>query len=483
MNTHADLPFLKKLFGQFRDAVLAADDQRYEPIYDEHPDLKDYDNAALIRREIQFSEVESLTLLSGFRGSGKSTELNRLAYDLGTDGFLVLQRDALDYLNPGEKIDIVTLLNALAGAFSDALEAKTGIDAMKESYWRRLVHFLQHTKINLTELGLSVASGAKVPAKDMPRAEAAVKLAIQTSPNFRQQLREKLQVRLGELRQEVYAFLDDCRALIRQKRGADAQIVFIFDNFEQIPGAPGLSSQQQTIIEDTKRLFADYLSILRFPFIHTVLTVPSWLKLVLPGTPLRLVANLPLWKKDPRRPRREESYRVLRSLILRRFDAIEPGCMARFFEGANEHGDHHLVDRIIECSGGHFRDLLRLMRECITRAQSLPIDDSIVDQAAHVLRASYLPIAVEDAKALQRVADMQSTSHETSKDEDIRRLAQFMNTHMVLYFVNGDEWYDLHPLIRAEVKEIVRRADVLESKQEKGSARKAGKPSRKPGNR
>ena len=46
-----------------------------------------------------------------------------------------------------------------------------------------------------------------------------------------------------------------------------------------------------------------------------------------------------------------------------------------------------------------------------------------------------------------------------------------MNTHMVLYFINGDEWYDLHPLIRDEVAEIVKRADILDRKETRAAAR------------
>ncbi len=460
----SDANFCKALYKQFQDEALPSEDERYEPVYEEHPDLRNYDHATLIRRNIEFSEIESLTLLSGFRGSGKSTELNRLAGALKLKGYLVLQQDALNYLNPGEEIDIVTLLNALAGAFSDALTDSDIGDALKRSYWQRLRTYLTKTNVSLEEIGIKAGTPAKT-------AEASLKLAFQTAPDFRQQLRAKLQVRLGELQREVNEFIADCRALVKKKRGTESQIVFIFDQFEQIPGAPGLSSHQQSLIENTKRIFADYLKYLRFEHIHTVLTVPSWLKLVLPGLQQRLVANLPLWKKDAKRTSRPDSFKVLRSLVKRRFDMVESDGIERFFDGMKPDGSHPLLDELISASGGHYRDLLRLIRESIVRAEKIPLTQSIADQAIYTVRSSYLPIAVEDARALHRVAELRAAAHQTSSDEDVRRLAQFMNTHMVLYFINGDEWYDLHPLIREEVAEIVKRADILDRKETRAAAR------------
>lgn len=461
----SDEQFRKRLFQQFQDKALQADDDRYEPLYEEHPDLKNYDHAESIAQSIEFSDIESLNLLSGFRGSGKSTELNRLADRLQQKGYFILKRDAIDYLNPGETIDIVTLLNALAGAFSDALaEDKIG-DAMKHGYWQRFSTWLRTTNVSLDGIGIE----AGMPAKT---AGVKLQLALKTAPDFRQQLREKLQSRLGEVKQQVFEFLADCRQLIKKKRGAETSVVFIFDQFEQIPGTPGLSSQQQSLIEDTKRIFSDYLGHLRFPQIHMVLTVPSWLKLVLPNLELRLVANLPMWKKGKGQTLRPDSMRLLRSLVARRFDCVEKNGIERFFDGIKPDGTHPLLDSLIEASGGHFRDLFRLLRESIISARQLPATKEITDHAIYTVRSSFMPIAVQDARALHRISEMQATAHETSSDADIYQLAQFMNTHRVLYFINGEEWYDIHPLIRGEVKAIVERADILDKRSAK-EARKA----------
>ena len=456
MPTLSDDEFRKALFQQFKDEALLAHDDRYEPIYEEHPDLRQSDQASHIRERILLSEVESLSLLSGFRGCGKSTELNRLADELRGQGYLVLYRDAREYLNLGDKIDIVTLLNAMAGAFSDALKKSEIGDALAETYWSRFVKFLRRTGMSLTEVGIKVRTPHKT-------AEASVKLAFTSTPDFRDKLRNFLATRLGELDREVKAFLQECRAANKKKRGAHARIVFIFDQFEQIPSTPAFSSQQQAIIEDTTRVFSDHRHLLAFEFMHTVITVPSWLKFVAKGLEVDLVPNLPLWKKDESRTDRPETYRVLRSLVGKRFDKVGPDALSRFFGPAGSDDIHPQLDSLLAGSGGHFRDLFRLIREAIIRSRTLPLERSTADQALHTVRSSYLPIAVEDARWLQRVADLRDSAYDRSKDEDVSRLAYFMNNYMVLYFINGEEWYDIHPLIRGEVAEIVRRATSLAS--------------------
>ena len=42
----------------------------------------------------------------------------------------------------------------------------------------------------------------------------------------------------------------------------------------------------------------------------------------------------------------------------------------------------------------------------------------------------------------------------TTEPEEINRLTRFLDTHVVLYLKNGEEWYDVHPLIRKEVATI-----------------------------
>ncbi len=66
---------------------LKPDDSRYQPIYSGgHCE----DPVARLRTRVEFAEIESLQLFSGFNGSGKTTELFRLRRDLEKEGAIVL---------------------------------------------------------------------------------------------------------------------------------------------------------------------------------------------------------------------------------------------------------------------------------------------------------------------------------------------------------------------------------------------------------
>jgi hypothetical protein len=62
---------------------------------------------------------------------------------------------------------------------------------------------------------------------------------------------------------------------------------------------------------------------------------------------------------------------------------------------------------------------------------------------------------VSDAEWLKRIADTRAA--DPRSPEDRIRLIRFLDGHMVLYLRNGQEWYDVHPLIREEVAAIVKR--------------------------
>jgi len=40
----------------------------------------------------------------------------------------------------------------------------------------------------------------------------------------------------------------------------------------------------------------------------------------------------------------------------------------------------------------------------------------------------------------------------------VGRLSRFLDTHLVLYLTNGEDWYDVHPLIRDEVCALAKLA-------------------------
>ena len=172
-----------------------------------------------------------------------------------------------------------------------------------------------------------------------------------------------------------------------------------------------------------------------------------------PATPLTVLPCIRQWCNDEQRTPHPVGNRCLRELILKRFHN-NANDFTRFFGEPYNPDSTPRADRLINLCGGHFRDLLRFVRECVVRARELPVTDGVLAGAIQKVRSSFLPIAQDDAVWLSRIAEECATALPSQKAEDVTRLTRLLNTHFVLYLKNGEEWYDVHPLIRKEVEEI-----------------------------
>jgi len=113
------------------------------------------------------------------------------------------------------------------------------------------------------------------------------------------------------------------------------------------------------------------------------------------------------------------------------------------------------------------RLVARLLREgfkVIRRERSLPVSAAVVNAAIDQMRTEFLPLADEDAIWLAHIAE----THEAAlgKMDNLVDLTRFFDTHVVLCYRDGPEWYDVHPLI----KEIAcKQAVAVEARRKKAS--------------
>jgi hypothetical protein len=450
----------KKIFQSLKDEAIEPTNNWYVPLYS-LPNCQDPIDK--LREIIEFNDVESTQFFSGFRGSGKTTELFRLRRELVAQGYLVLYADALEYINPADEIDITDLLLVLAMAFSDALKER-GLGQIEiDSHWERFKNWLYNTEISMPE----VTGKTKLSALGFAETEASFKLALRTTPTFRQELQKALSNRIGELKEKVNAFIQDGVKAIQKAKGEDTRIVFIFDSLEQIRGS---LFNEQDVIQSVERVFSLHHRLLELPFIHTIYAVPPWLKLVVANHPKQTVMlhSVKQWLNDDERTKYEDGKNIFRKLIVKRFE--EDGFRKFFGEDWNA-ATETKADRLINLCGGHFRDLLRMLREAVLTAKDLPISDSEIETAIANVRSNFLPISQDDAKWLSKIAESRSLSEalENLSGENVGKVARYLDTHLVLYLKNGDEWYDIHPLIYDEVKRIVERTRAAELKEKETS--------------
>lgn len=447
-----DEALLKRIYQNIEDNGPRPDDDFYKRFYVPlYQNAEGEDPVASLRTHIEWATVESVQMFSGFRGTGKTTELFRLKRELEGKGYLVLYADALKYLSPADEVDVATVLMSVAGAFGEALNEAAGRPLLAESLWAKVTNLLKNSTFEVTEVATKM-EGDLVGAL---KGGIDVKAAIRTAQSFRQRLQSFLADRLSELKAEVNAFAEEGVKAIRKDRGQpDLPVVLLFDQFEQIRGS---RANEQAVIHSVERLFAHHFELLKLPLVHVVYTVPPWLRFVRSG-PFS-ITTLPcvrLWANDGERTPCPAGCDRLLQVIRKR---VSDGAFERVF-GADSEAGERLAKRLVTQSGGHLRDLLRLLREMTvlisTWRPALPVTDEVVHRAIQNLRNEFLPVAVEDARWLAEIARRRDTALPDSTAESIDRLSRFLDSHLVLYLTNGKDWYDVHPLVRDEALKLAK---------------------------
>lgn len=425
--------WLRDFFNSVADRPLEPDDPKYICLYDD-AELADHDPVEMLARPIEWISGDTVQLLSGFRGTGKSTELRRLRKRLQDDGYLVLLVDVEDYLNVSMQIDVSNFLMFLAGAIGEKVaEAGWLPEIGRESYWERLKRFLE----SITVEGVSAKLG-------LPYASVDIKANLKRDPTFISRVQELMAGRLGQLVEDVHGYISSTAAALREANPSMSGLVVLVDSVEHIRGT---SVNVEAVQSSVETLFVSHASKLRLPLCHVVYTVPPWLKVLSP--------NLGILYE----PGGIQMLPALKVADKGSGDAFQPGLNAleRVVRARGDWtrllGDRPLLDRLSQASGGHLRDLLYMLGEVTRRAETLPVKPAVIDRVISQVSSEFLPIPDEDARWLCKVAQTHRAALESV--EKLPDLARFLDTHLVLCYWNGHEWYDIHPLVRDEVHKQV----------------------------
>ena len=422
-----DNAFLKAFFNAMAGRPLEPGDPRYVSLYDAA--LTDSDPVQHLARAVEWS-TESVGLFSGYRGAGKSTELRRLKRQLEESGHLVFLCDMEDYLNLSTPVDVSDFLMAVSGSFDDAIRANEDVaDPADETFFEGLKAFFGGLELKELSVGTSVGG-------------ASLKASLKSDPTFKERLQKNMAGHLGSLVDHVRLFCRSRVAGLREHTGdLNKQVVLLLDSVEHIRGSLANAEKVQSSVET---LFADHAEKLRIPGMHLIYTVPPYLKVRYPN-----IGQL----YD------EGGLEVLPSFKLHEQDGTSiPAAYDAFEEVVRKRGDWRrllgddraVLDNLVRNSGGHLRDLLRLLRDVALRARTLPVPESAVETTINQIRSEFLPIANDDAQWLAEVA--RTHQAELQSLDRLPSLARFFDTHLVLCYRNGEEWYDVHPLVAEQVR-------------------------------
>lgn len=323
---------------------------------------------ALLRTITRISpNIPTCQLFTGHLGCGKSTELLRLKAELEAQNFHVVYFESTHVLEMVD-IDITDILLAIAGLVSKSMEAMKL--HVQPTYFTKLfgevVDFLQ-TPIELgVEAELSVGIG-KITAK------------TKESPHLRRRLRDYLEPRTENILQSINTELLD-RANLELKAKGKKGLVVIVDNLDRVAIRPLPSGRSLP-----EYLFIDRGDQLRKLNCHIVYTIPLALTFSNDSAQLqhRLGGGLAP-KILPMIPVRQrsgeiniEGLELMRQMVLARaFPHSSPPERLNLITQLFDNSDS--LDRLCLISGGHVRDLLGLLFDCL-REQDPPFDRNCVE--------------------------------------------------------------------------------------------------------
>ena len=246
---------LKKLYNALADRVLKPDDPVYVAQFNAQGDSDAVDEIA---NEIDWQEGGGVCLFTGQRGTGKSTELKRLARRLETLGAEVFYADLSEFLLLTKQVEISDFLVSVAGAMSEQVETRYGGSPGNVSYWQRFSDFFM-ARVEFKEMKFKLVG-------------VEIKAALKNDPDFKRQVQEAARGHVAELVQDAHGFLGEAVNYVREKSGnPNRKVVLLVDSVEQIRG---VGTEAMAIYESVRNLFFGHAEHLKVPLLHIVYTIP-----------------------------------------------------------------------------------------------------------------------------------------------------------------------------------------------------------------
>jgi len=255
---------LESLHRALRDRVPLPDDAVYVKSVDQRPEADAIDE---LSREIGWQDGGGVCLITGQRGTGKSTELHRLQNVLDANGASVFYVDMSEYLLSTKEIEISDFLMAVTGAFSEKLEERFGKTPGDRGDRERLVHFL-NTEVQPDSVTTTLDA-------------VSIKASLKDDPPFKRRLQQASRGHVARLVQDAHAFVAEAVEFVREReRDSDRKVVLIVDSVERIRG---VGSEAMEVHDSVRELFVGHAQHLMLPSLHVVYSIPPYLSVLAAG--------------------------------------------------------------------------------------------------------------------------------------------------------------------------------------------------------
>ena len=368
-----------------------------------------------------FAPYEKHILFFGHIGIGKTTELRRYAGQLNASRrFYVVEVDVLAKLDRNN-LQYTEVLMAKAETLLERLHGD-GVALAAEAleplqhWFGNVVETQTTTKELSAELKTVAEGGGGIPG--LIKLLATFTAAFKTGSSQKSEWRREIRNDFSALAQAFNTLIRRAEAQLAREARAERRLLFLIDGTDKMRG----EDTQQFFVQDAEQLLA----------IETLVIYTAPLHLKYDGRlggKLDADLVLPMMKLYERDGGRfEAGWRTMRRLLLLRAD----WCL--FASDAE-------VDRLVEFSGGHPRELLRLLKLCCELAEDR-IDASVVQAAIEKLAADYRYFLKPADYALLKTID--SNPVDGGNDEQAQELLH----RLALLQYNDGTWRRSHPVVR-----------------------------------
>ncbi|MCD4786090.1 MAG: hypothetical protein K8T10_19895 [Candidatus Eremiobacteraeota bacterium] len=365
-------------------------------------------------------------LFTGFKGSGKSTELNYLAGDEEIEEkFLLINFSVKKILNL-TSIDYIDLLFVMAEQIYDTAVSIPGVEIDKNSL-ELLKRWGQ--KVETEE---KFSSKADVEAKTwissfFASVTARLKMGYSKDTTLKQELKPRMT--------ELWNRLNDIIRDVRVQTGKN--LLIIIDDLNKAD------------IDVAEELFYIYGHNLTIPKCHILFTIP--ISLVYSENFPNIERNfdktwiLPGFKIYEResQERCEHNFEKMKEIIRLRMD------VDKLTDEPNE-----IMNILVHYSGGFVRELIILTQNALNKAAAFgerKICIADVDEAVHDAKNTFINTTYI-RENIEYLLSVEETKTIVTKDEEITR--KLLHNLSILQYKNCENWFDVNPLLKDFIHEV-----------------------------
>ena len=376
-----------------------------------------------IAEKISWSDRPQVIYFTGYQGSGKTTELNRVQKILEnpeTGNLLPVYINALDYLPILESLDEVDIFSVIIyNVIQTVSEYQEQGDAFKDgNYFDRFWEWATETEIGLKNIEVGADSSKVV-------------LEMKDNPSFRNRIKQFISDNPTRFKQEVEDELYRLNRVVKnyEKDGVKKDgIVVIFDSLEH---NRGIGSQAHEVAKSIQKLFANRDTLL-LP-IDVIYTIPPYLY----TKQIRDIQFLPVVRVVDRDNKScAEGIEVMKELL---YERIPKDDLMEIL------GEEEVLEKIIKYSGGYPRDLLKIMQDCILTKQ-YPLSSEDLQKIFVELENEYRDnISTVNPEILRKVHETKELNVDDFKEEEYDLAEKLFRIHVILRYRNGKRWFSLNP--------------------------------------